>query len=773
LASGTHSEERVRPAFKPIAEGFSASRLHYVEIEMRATNPLAGGVKSRIAPRAEQSPSRTGEPLAGVHLAAAVTLAATLALAGAAVVFGALLLITPHSETLEAVWWLAGFGLAAPLAALGAVWLLRSADTPDARRALTAAAPLALLSLCAALALGRVAGGLPQCLLLAAVPAVLLLALTRRALIALAERPGARTLTAIAVAGAGVLGLAAFLPPAARGADVVILALLLLLAALPVAALLRGRALDPRLRIVLGVLIPLALALLAWDVSFQPLTSHQDFYLGPANDIRHGRYMLVDDYSQYGVGVIYFLAALLAPLPFGYGALVLVVGLLTSLLFGAVYAVLRVATRSLAFAALGTFVALMASTIATIGRSTQYPSTGFLRFGIPWLLVCALVVAHRGERPGRAPTLVAYALVGVAAIWSFETAFYTGATFAVTVVAVAWTLPRGARLRAAATSLGAGAGAALVAVAALVTVTAAGRGRAPDIGGYLDFLRLYSVHGFGQLPVPDWSLAYLMGGLYVASLVAVCALAARGQGELARAPTIVPLAAVSTLGAVSLTYFLGRSHPNNLTHVAPPFVALVTLWTAIAWRSWVRDRTPIAAVGVAFAGVCTALLIAQQLPELVDKAPDSALVAALHSVDGGGPGLVQRVRTLTGLPLVDRRTPRVEALVRASVPRGAPLLVAVEPAVATETLIRLDRSDVLPIATPEQDGLSAKRRRTLIRQAADIRCGAYVVTQDARMTGPGRVLLASLVAELRRLHPFEPIGRSAGYRVFRLGCGAA
>ena len=48
----------------------------------------------------------------------------------------------------------------------------------------------------------------------------------------------------------------------------------------------------------------------------------------------------------------------------------------------------------------------------------------------------------------------------------------------------------------------------LIAVAALVTVTAAGRGRAPDVGGYLDFLRLYSVQGFGQLPVPDWSLAY-------------------------------------------------------------------------------------------------------------------------------------------------------------------------------------------------------------------------------------------------------------------------
>ena len=207
---------------------------------MRATNPLAGGVKSRVGSGASQNPPAAGEPLTAAHLAAAVTLAVTLALAGAATAFGAILLITPHSETLEAVWWLAGFGLAAPLAVLGAAWLLRAADTPDARRALTAAAPCALLALCAALALGRAAGGLPQCLLLTALPAVLLLVLPRRALVALAERAGARTLATAAVAAAGVLGVAAFLPTAARGADVVILALLLLAVAAAVGAAVPG-----------------------------------------------------------------------------------------------------------------------------------------------------------------------------------------------------------------------------------------------------------------------------------------------------------------------------------------------------------------------------------------------------------------------------------------------------------------------------------------------------------------------------------------------------
>lgn len=740
---------------------------------MRATKPLRSAVKARPSADRSPGPSAAADSTTGEHLAAAVTLAAAFALTAAIVVFGAVLLFVAHGETLEAIWWLAGFGIVTPLAALGAVWLLRAAKTPDARLALTAAGLCALLSLCGMLALIRATGAPSWALLPPAIPLALLLAVPRRTLIALASGEGARARATAAVALAALLGVGAFLPTDTYQPDVIVLALLLLAVALPAGLALRRGSLDPRARLVLGVLIPVLLALLAWDVSFQPLTSHQDFYLGPANDIRHGRYMLVDDYSQYGVAVIYFLAAILAPLPFGYGTFVLAVGILTALLFVAIYVVLRVATRSLVFAGLGTFVALMASSIATIGRSTQYPSTGFLRFGIPWLLAVALVIAYRRDRPTRAPLLIAYALVGIASVWSFETAFYTGATFVVTSLVATWTRPDGTRLRCAVTQLGGGAAAAAVAIAGLVTATMIGRGEAPDVGGYVDFLRLYSVDGFGQLPVPDWSLGYLMGGLYAASLVAVCTLAVRARdSEFGRASVIVPLAAVTTLGAVSLSYFLGRSHPNNLTHVAPPFVAMLTLWSALAWRAWARERNQIAACGVVLAGVCAALLVAQQLPELAAKAPDSALVAVAHSATGG-PGLAHDLRELTALPVISPHTRALESLVRANVPRKAPLLIAVEPAVATETLIRLDRSDVLPIGTPEQDGLSPKRRQTLLRQAAGIPCGTYVVTQNARMTGPGRGLLESLVTALERRHPFRAVAGAAGYRVFRLGCAPA
>ena len=100
------------------------------------------------------------------------------------------------------------------------------------------------------------------------------------------------------------------------------------------------------------------------------------------------------------------------------------------------------------------------------------------------------------------------------------------------------------------------------------------------------------------------------------------------------------------------------------------------------------------------------------------KAPDSALVAVVHGATGDGPGSRRACASSPTCPSSTARTRTVEALVRANVPRRAPLLVAVEPAVATETLVRLDRSGVLPIGTPEQDGLVPQRRRTLLRQAA-------------------------------------------------------
>ena len=122
--------------------------------------------------------------------------------------------------------------------------------------------------------------------------------------------------------------------------------------------------------------------------------------------------------------IIYFVAAALQLLSFGYGSFALLIVILTAVGAVVIFAVLYVAVRSIALAGLATFVALVAGPMAGSYRNTHYPSVGFLRFGITWLLVLALVMAYRNERVARRPLIVAYVLLGLASTWSFEAAFY-------------------------------------------------------------------------------------------------------------------------------------------------------------------------------------------------------------------------------------------------------------------------------------------------------------------------------------------------------------
>ena len=92
----------------------------------------------------------------------------------------------------------------------------------------------------------------------------------------------------------------------------------------------------------------------------QIIQFHQDFFLGPANEVLHGGAMLVDAFSQYGVGAIYAIAAWFELVGVGNGTLGLFDGLLSALVFAAAYGVLRLAGVSRWLAAVALAVAVIA-----------------------------------------------------------------------------------------------------------------------------------------------------------------------------------------------------------------------------------------------------------------------------------------------------------------------------------------------------------------------------------------------------------------------------
>ncbi len=707
------------------------------------------------------------------ELAGSIFVASVLAVGAVVVAFAATTTFLRHTETLEAVEWLAAFAIGVPIALAVARRLL---DDPALRALVAPAVPPAIFALGAILWFARRAGhgalSLAWLSLILMLGSVIVASRVRAILLAAARRLTSKPWHrgALVVFG-GILGIAAFLPAGTLTFGSFLGSLAILAGALLANAGLVRPLTDRRVRIVVAIAVPLVIALLVWDVSFSSIHDH-DFFLGPANDVRHGRYMLVDVYSQYGVLVIYFLAAALHFLSFGYGSLMLLLGVLTSVGTLAIYVVLKTATRSIVLAGAGTFVATMSGPIATVGRVTQYPSIGFLRFGITWLIVAALVLAYRRAQGARAPMAAAYVLVGISSIWSFEVAFYSIGTFVVVVTAVALTH---GDVRSALRPLALCAGCVIAAIVLLVIATVVGRDTRPHLGGYIDFIRLYSSGGFGTVPVADWSLGYPMCAGYAVSFIAIGVIILRARGsQLAEPSTLVPLVATTTFGALSFTYFLGRSDPNNLTHISPPFVAMIALWTALAGRSWICGRHVVSGAVVLVVLWSGALLTTLQWSALERKGPDSALAAILSPIDGK-PSLRHEIQVLRSNPDSNPKSLVVESLVRSTEPSHAPLLVLVEPAVTTEVLIRLDESNVLPIGAPIQDGLVPRRRDALIAQTAHVPCGTRVVTQTAPMPQEqppeaGKTLLEGVLDELRRHFTFETVASAPGYTLSVLHC---
>lgn len=206
---------------------------------------------------------------------------------------------------------------------------------------------------------------------------------------------------------------------------------------------------------------------------------HQDFFLGPANQVLGGGAMLVDTVSQYGVGSIYAIAAWFQLVPVGNYTLGLFDGVLTALVFVGGYLVLRMAgaSRPIAATALGVaVVSLIYGLLYPIGALLQH---GGLRFGLPMALIVAAVAASRWPERERLARAAQLAVVAISSIWALEAFGYVLLTFAGLELFRLWLLPgsrrRGRLLRTLAQLLGAVAVAHLL----LAALTLAASGELP------------------------------------------------------------------------------------------------------------------------------------------------------------------------------------------------------------------------------------------------------------------------------------------------------
>jgi hypothetical protein len=527
-----------------------------------------------------------------------------------------------------------------------------------------------------------------------------------------------------------LLGAAPFVPPAALGTASLAIALC---AGLGTFCLIRAYGDGhSRLRTSIGVLDAAVLAICSLAVIYlgRPnldLAVNQNYFLGPASDVIHGHPMLVGTFSQYGVGMIDALAAFFLLVPVGYGTFTLLLSGLTALLFAVIYIVLRWSTESLLLAVLGLSVAVILYVFGQIEFYATFPSTGVLRFGLPWLVVLCSIAAARTVRHQRLFDALLIATVAIATVWSGEAGAYCLGTASALVCLNAAVADASARerLRAGALGIARLIAASACGLLAFTLLTLALTGAWANWGAYIGYIRLYTVGGFGALPIQPWSPGLALGAMYIISATAIVLIALTRPALIhTHAAAFRAAAGLTVLGALVYTYFLGRAAENNLIHISLPAIALLFVWLGIA-RATLESHTAVAVAG-ATAVFLAAVIAVSESQDMAQKYPSTALAAVL----GSAPSLGRQLSDLWRNPVVDPTAAHVVGFLKPLERTPTSLTILLTPNVETEALLRLGAANAVGSSNPCQESLSAQAPR---RIAAAVHSLA-----------PGGILLISL-----------------------------
>ena len=479
----------------------------------------------------------------------------------------------------------------------------------------------------------------------------------------------------------------------------------------------RSRAIDrPRPLPVADLFVLGALVLLLWFPEIvvgarsgprgaDIWVDHYNFYLGPVAAILGGRSPLVDANSQYGVGVVYFIAfvfrlRLFEPSLEGLAHLIC---LLEVARFFILYLAMRRITRSLPAALLFLCTCLAINVFAPLFVYITLPSCGPLRFIIEYVLVAAIAFQDStAVSSRRSPSLGILVLVSVGALWSIDTAVTVVGAYLGTraLVALGSPGPRRWRLLAFARDVGltgVAVGAGLLALAIHVRVTT---GVWPIWDRALEYILFYRTWTTWCVPIDQWAMWLPTSLVYLGSAVAIARRADRSVESQA-------VFAMSLIGIAEMNYYIGRSYAGNLAMVCVPAVFVGCYWFAI-----VMGRTTGAVrLVVGTAGYTAAMvLLFTGLPGFASKLPFSLLMYTASAK--------------TAAPLVHSPEASNAALLfRKYAPRERRIAVFLNMEVEVEALLMARKTQLWPIAYVQQDTLLPRARDAAAAFKAPLRVG--------------------------------------------------
>jgi hypothetical protein len=382
------------------------------------------------------------------------------------------------------------------------------------------------------------------------------------------------------------------------------------------------------------------------------ITTGWAFYVGPAELVRHGGWLLWDVPSQYGFLSVLAIAWL--PLQSAWESMFALNATATLGLALIVYWALRSPRGGILDWAASVLITLAAVFLRAglfpsfVGPPT-FPSVGGYRFVFCVALLAVLLRIAR-EADGRVLTrwLVAGTVLWlVSLLWAAEAAAYAAAIWIPAYLLIIWRvsrqIPRWRVLLVAAPFL-----ALACLLGALVAVYDLGLGHPPDLHLYLEYAATYA-GGFGALIAAPAGPALLL--LLCLAILGTLAVRSAQRAGLTHPRSAYLIGAFFAVWGTS-SYFASRSHPNNAVNLAPVYVvALIGALRLTSGEGFQRARTVLRGVLVP---VLACVLIGafgylQAIPTFIQNPPAAVLsvqsdfwsdpqLAAFLRSEGIGPG---------------------------------------------------------------------------------------------------------------------------------------
>jgi hypothetical protein len=335
-------------------------------------------------------------------------------------------------------------------------------------------------------------------------------------------------------------------------------------------------------------LMYLSITLLVVSLIYRPALLadrwHQNYFLSPANDVYHGRIPFVDTVSQYGLGVIYWLALVfkLLQLPLGYEGLSFILAILFILQYLWIFFILWETMDDLFTSVLGLLVVIYFNYMTVYWVSMlKFPAHSPLRYGLVYLLL-GLAVLHL-KRQKRYLKVLEFVFIGVASLWSLEAFVYTlvsiNAFYFVTEELSKSRFEDGAK--AFFHRLGLQMGVVGFAWAIAMLLIYAASGALPDMRIYLEYFKQHVdvMPTEGSVTLHIFITGSVLS-VYLFSIFSVVYDRLRQQGFFSEGMAAL-LVGFSAAGIVRYVYYFVYYEDYVFAVLATPFICVMTLWVGI------------------------------------------------------------------------------------------------------------------------------------------------------------------------------------------------